>query len=56
MSCDKSHICLSSGKTLDEDEVRICDCRKQTCSYCGGDVQTIEEYDEAMREESRNED
>lgn len=55
MACDKTHICLSCSKTLDEEEVRICECGKHTCDACGGDVETIEEYDEAMKEESRNE-
>ncbi len=43
---EKDYICLSDSKPLDEDEVRICsDCGKKTCSVCGGDVATIEEYD-----------
>jgi len=50
MSCDKEYICLSDDKTLDEDEVRISsDCGKKTCATCGGEVQTIEEYDEVMK-------
>ena len=47
---DKEYICLSESKPLDEDEVRICsDCGKKTCPDCGGDIQTVEEYEEAMR-------
>jgi len=47
---EKPYLCLTDDSTYDEDEIRICsDCGKKTCPDCGGDVQTVEEYDEAMR-------
>ena len=47
---EPEYICLNSNRAKDEDEVLICsDCGKKTCSECGSDVQTIKEYDEAMR-------
>jgi hypothetical protein len=51
MSCDKEYICLNSNRTKDEGDILICsDCGKKTCAECGGDIQTIEEYDKAMKE------
>lgn len=47
---DKKYICLTDSSTLTEDDIRICsDCGKKTCFVCGGDVQTIEEYEKAMK-------
>lgn len=48
---EKPYLCLADDSTYDEDEIRICACGKKTCPDCGGDVQTIEEYNEAMRSE-----
>lgn len=50
---EPEYICLSSNRTKDVDEVLVCsDCGKKTCSECGGDVQTTEEYDEAIKANS----
>ena len=49
MSCDKEYICLGTGQTFSEDEIFTCSCGKNICPTCGGGVQTIEEYDEAIR-------
>ena len=47
---DKEYICLSTDKTLAESDLRQCPkCKKYSCSICGGEVSTIEEYDKAMR-------
>lgn len=46
---DKEYICLSFEETFTEDELHQCpNCGKYSCPTCGGEVQTIEEYDEAM--------
>lgn len=50
MSCDKTHICLSCSGTFDEQELYGCSkCQEPICPDCGGEVITIEEYDEAQR-------
>lgn len=55
MGCDKPYVCVSSSKNLDEEDVHICSCGKKTCADCGGDVVTLKEFIEAMKENS-NED
>lgn len=51
---DKIYICLTDSSTFTEDELHICPkCGEKSCPKCGGDMQTIEEYDEAMRINSR---
>ncbi len=47
---EKEYICLGSDQTFTEDEVYTCTCGKNICPTCGGEVQTIEEYDKAMKE------
>ena len=48
---EPTYICLSDGETFCyKDELHICSsCGEKSCPTCGGDIQTIEEYDEAMR-------
>jgi len=53
---EPEYICLSCGRTLDEDELWPChnsDCDGQMCPGCGGEISTIEEYDKAMKERAR---
>ena len=47
---EPEYICLSDGETFCfEDELDICrSCGEKSCPTCGGDIQTIEEYDENM--------
>jgi len=46
---DKEYICLSNEETFTEDELHICpNCLTLICPTCGGEIQTIEEYDKAM--------
>lgn len=53
---DEEYICLSCDSTYDENDLWLCHkCNEPICPKCGGDISTIEEFDEAMREESRNE-
>ena len=57
---EPKYICLSDEETFCyEDELRICsNCGEKSCPTCGGDIQTIEEYNENMRinsEERQNE-
>ena len=53
---EPKYICLSDGETFYyEDELHICSsCREKSCPTCGGDIQTIEEYDEAMEENNND--
>lgn len=48
---DKEYICLSSeGATFAENELHQCPkCGEYSCPTCGGEVQTIEEYELAMK-------
>ncbi len=53
---EKEYICNACGKTFEEWELTVCEsCGCRSCpritgkGTCGGDVVTIEEYDEAMR-------
>lgn len=52
---DPEYICLSCGENYTfEDELHCCsNCGERSCPACGGEVDTIEEYDEAMRINSR---
>ena len=50
---DKEYICLTNEETFTEDELHQCSCGKFSCPTCGGEVSTIEEYDEAMRINAR---
>lgn len=51
---DKEYICLSNEETFTKDELHTCsNCGEYSCPTCGGQVSTIEEYDEAMRINSR---
>jgi hypothetical protein len=50
------YICLVSQETFAKDELHCCPrCGEFSCPTCGGEVQTIREYDEAMRINSRKE-
>jgi len=46
---DPEYICLGSSQTFTEDELYQCSCGKFSCPTCGGEVSTIEEYEEAMK-------
>jgi DNA-directed RNA polymerase subunit RPC12/RpoP len=57
---DKEYICLSCGETFQEWELDVCEmCGHIRCPrlvgkgrkrmVCGGEVSTIEEYEEAMK-------
>ena len=52
---EAQYICLSCDETfIYESEIRLCsDCGKQSCPNCGGEISTIEEYNEAMRINSK---
>lgn len=47
---DPEYICLGSGQTFTEDELH-CSPKygELSCPNCGGEVDTIENYDEAMK-------
>lgn len=48
---EATHICLSTDQTFVEDELYKCPkCNEYLCPTCGGEVDTIENYDEAMKE------
>ena len=47
---NEEYICLSCSRTWIEDNLFKCPkCGEYFCRKCGGEVSTIEEYDEAMR-------
>lgn len=47
---DKKYICLSYGETYVDGDTYCCsNCEEPICSKCGGECETIEKYDEAMR-------
>ena len=51
---EPEYICLSCERTLQEWELWACQaCHEPLCPICGGEVSTIEEYDEAMRVNSK---
>lgn len=52
---DPEFICLSCDDTYTfESELHRCiNCGEYSCPSCGGEISTIEEYDEAMRINSR---
>jgi len=55
MSCDKEYICVSCGETFDDGDTYCCtNCGELLCPKCGGEIQTIEEYNEAMRINNEN--
>ena len=46
---DKEFICLSCSETYADGESYCCtNCSELLCPKCGGQIQTIKEYDEAM--------
>ena len=46
---DKEYICLSCGETYADGDTYSCtNCGELLCPKCGGEIQTIKEYDEAM--------
>lgn len=46
---DKEYICLTCGKTYADGHTYFCsNCGEHICPKCGGECQTIEEYDAAM--------
>ncbi len=48
---DKEYICLIGYNRFTEDELHCCPkCGEFSCPTCGGEVQTIEDYDAAMKE------
>jgi len=47
---DPEYICLETGKTIAEFDIYICPkCGEKSCPHCGGEVSTIQEYDEALK-------
>jgi rRNA maturation endonuclease Nob1 len=47
---DPAYICLSCSKTFVEDDTYCCtNCGELLCPKCGGEIQTIQKYDEAMK-------
>ena len=51
---DKEYICLSCGEIYADGETYCCtNCGEFLCPKCGGEIQTITEYDEAMRVNAR---
>lgn len=48
---DPEYICLSCSKTFVEGETYSCtNCGELLCPKCGGEIQTIEKYDETMKD------
>jgi rRNA maturation endonuclease Nob1 len=60
---EAEYICLNCGQTLSESELNECEiCGHKTCprimtssELCGGEVQAIQEYNEAMKINAREE-
>ena len=53
---EPEYICLWCDKTFIEDELGRCHkCNEPFCPVCGGEIATIEEYDEAMKANSKEE-
>ena len=51
---DKEFICLSCGKTYVDGDTYCCtNCGELLCPKCGGEIQTSQKYDEAMRVNAR---
>ena len=47
---DEEYICLNSENEYKEDELYCCPkCGEFLCPICGGEVQTVQEYEEAMK-------
>ncbi len=47
---DPEYKCLTCDKEFIEDELYQCPrCNEYLCPLCGGEVSTIQEYDEAMK-------
>ena len=49
---DPEYICLSCGKLLQEWDLWKChnsNCNEDMCPGCGGEVSTIQEYNEATK-------
>jgi len=47
---DPEFICLSCGKTFVDGDTYCCtNCGELLCPKCGGEIQTIEKYDEALK-------
>lgn len=47
---ENEYICLSCDQTSNESDLHSCPrCGKYSCRYCGGEIQTIEEYEENER-------
>jgi len=50
---EPEYICLSCGKTYVDGDTYCCtNCGELLCPKCGGEIQTIEEYDKAMKNEN----
>lgn len=50
---EPKYKCVSCDQTYAEDEPYQCsNCGENICPKCGGDIVTIEKYDEAMRANS----
>ena len=53
MGCDKEYICVACHTTFSEgdDDLYNChDCRGKICGVCGGEIDTIEEFDRNKRD------
>ncbi len=51
---DPEYICLSCEKTFVEGDTYCCtNCGELLCPKCGGEIQSIQKYDEAMRVNAR---
>ncbi len=47
---EAEYKCLNCDKTFVEDELYQCPrCNEYLCPICGGEVSTIQEYNEAMK-------
>jgi len=49
---EEEYICLSSGRTVAQPN-ECPDCKRKSCPTCGGDVDTVDEYNEAMKVNSK---